>query len=74
MSKKITLSKNEEQILKLAIEEYGDLFPKIIEIPQKEFMTLVEKYLEIDLIPRNIILPNSSLNFNIDLISCSLSS
>ena len=68
MSKKITLSKNEEQILKLAIEEYGDLFPKIIEIPQKEFMTLVEKYLEIDLVPRNIILPNSSLKKILNII------
>ena len=68
MSNKITLSKNEEQILKLAIEEYGDLFPRIIEISQKEFMTLLEKYIEIDLVPKNIILPNGSLKKILNII------
>ena len=55
MSKQIVLSKNEELILKMAKEEYKDLFPKIIEISQKDFMLMLEKYLEISLMPKNII-------------------
>ncbi len=68
MSNKITLSKNEEQILNLAIEEYEDLFPNIIEISQKDFMTLVEKYIDIDLVPRNIILPKGILKKILNII------
>ena len=68
MSKQITLSKNEELILKMAIEEYKDLFSKIIQIPQKEFMTMLEKYLEITLTPKNIILPSANLKKILNII------
>ena len=68
MSKQITLSKNEELILKMAIEEYKDLFSKIIQIPQKEFMTMLEKYLEISLTPKNIILPSNNLKKILNII------
>ena len=68
MSKQITLSKNEELILKMAIDEYKDLFSKIIQIPQKEFMTMLEKYLEITLTPKNIILPSANLKKILNII------
>ena len=68
MSKQIVLSKNEELILKMAKEEYKDLFPKIIEISQKDFMLMLEKYLEISLMPKNIILPSGTLKKILNII------
>ncbi len=68
MSKQIVLSKNEELILKMAKEEYKDLFPKIIEISQKDFMLMLEKYLEISLTPKNIILPSGTLKKILNII------
>ncbi len=68
INKQTTLSKNEELILKMAIEEYKDTFPRIIEIHQKEFMKIIEKYLEISLAPKNIILPSGSLKKILNII------
>ena len=58
----INLSKEEQTILNLAIEEYKDLFPKILEISKHDFFPTFEKYLEISLIPKNIILQSGTLN------------
>ena len=68
INKQTSLSKNEELILKMAIEEYKDTFPRIIEIHQKEFMKIIEKYLEISLAPKNIILPSGSLKKILNII------
>ncbi len=58
----IQLTKEEEQILKLAIEEYNELFPRILEITQEKFIPTLEKYLNITLIPKKQIFQTYSLS------------
>ena len=67
-NRQIVLSKNEELILKMAKEEYKDLFPKILEIHENDFMSMLEKYLEISLMPKNIILPSGTLKKILNII------
>ena len=64
----INLSKDEQIILKIAIGEYEDLFNKILEIPQNSFITTLEKYIQISLIPRNIILPSGTMKKILQII------
>ena len=64
----INLTKEEQTILNLAIEEYKDLFPKILEISKPDFFPTFEKYLQISLIPKNIILQSGTLNKIIQII------
>lgn len=71
-NRQIVLSKNEELILKMAKEEYKDLFPKILEIHENDFMSMLEKYLEISLMPKNIILPSGTLKKNFKYNSISI--
>ena len=58
----IQLTKEEDQILKLAIEEYKELFPRILEITQPKFIPTLEKYLKITLFPKKQIFQNYSLS------------
>ena len=50
----MNLKKEEQVILKIAIDEYNDLFPKILEISKQDFLPTLEKYIEISLIPKNL--------------------
>ena len=58
----IQLTKEEAQILKLAIEEYKELFPRILEITQPKFIPTLEKYLKITLFPKKQIFQTYSLS------------
>ena len=65
---KISISKEEELILKIAIEEYKELFPRILEINQLQFMPTLEKYIKISLIPKNMIVQSNTLNKILQII------
>ncbi len=60
--KGLYLSKEEEQLLNIAIEEYNDLFPKILILPKSEFLSQLKRYFQITLVPRNVFLPRETLN------------
>ena len=62
------LSNDEQLILKIAIGEYKDLFNKILEIPKNNFISILEKYIQISLIPRNIILPSGTMKKILQII------
>ena len=62
------LSNDEQIILKIAIGEYKDLFNKILEITQNNFISTLEKYIQISLIPRNIILPSGTMKKILQII------
>ena len=64
----LTLSKEEGQLLKIALEEYNELFPRILEIKNPMFIQILEKYLKITLVPKNIILKSNSLNKILQII------
>ena len=65
---KLNLTKDEQSIFKIAIEEYDDLFHKILEIPQINFISILEKYIQISLIQKNIILPSGTTKKILDII------
>ena len=58
----MNLKKEEQVILKIAMDEYNELFPRILEIPKQDFIPILQKYLEISLIPRNLIMQSGTLN------------
>ena len=60
--KGLYLSKEEEKLLNIAIEEYNDLFPKILILPKSEFLSQLKRYFQITLVPRNVFLPRETLN------------
>ena len=65
---KVIITKEEESILKISIEEYKELFPRILEISHSNFIPILEKYLKISLIPKNPILQSTSFNKIIQII------
>ena len=56
-----TLSIEEEHLLKTAIEEYDDLFPKILLISQQNFISTLEKYITISSQAKSIDINQQSL-------------
>ena len=52
--KKYNLSKEEENLLKIAYDEYFDLFPNILNIHNKDFIPTLTKYIQISLDPKNL--------------------
>ena len=60
--KGLYLSKEEETLLNISIEEYNDLFPKILTLPKNEFLSQLKRYFQITLVPRNVFLPRDTLN------------
>ena len=60
--KGLYLSKEEETLLNISIEEYNDLFPKILTLPKNEFLSQLKRYFQITLVPRNVFLPRETLN------------
>ena len=65
---KMNLTKDEQAIFKIAIEEYDDLFHKILEIPQNNFISILEKYIQISLIQKNMILQSGTTKKILDII------
>ena len=64
----MNLKKEEQVILKIAIDEYNDLFPRILEISKQDFLPILEKYLEISLIPKNLIMQSGTLSKILQII------
>ena len=64
----MNLKKEEQVILKIAMDEYNELFPRILEIPKQDFIPILQKYLEISLIPRNLIMQSGTLNKILQII------
>ena len=60
--KKLNLSDNEIILLKIAIDEYSDLFPEILNMNKNDFLTSLQKYILINISPKNIILPTGTLS------------
>jgi len=53
--KKYNLSKEEENLIKIAFDEYHDLFPNILNIHKRDFIPTLLKFIQISLIPKNLI-------------------
>ena len=49
LTKKYSLNKDEESLLKIAIDEYNDLFPNLLNIHKKDFISNLEKFIIISL-------------------------
>ena len=60
--KKYKLSENEYALLKIAEYEYNDLFPEILKHNKANFFSSLQRYILINLSPKNIIFPNGTLN------------
>ena len=60
--KGLYLSKEEETLLNMLIEEYNDLFPKILSLPRNKFLSELKRYFQITLVPRNVFLPRETLD------------
>ena len=56
-----SLTSDEHNLLQLANEEYEDLFPYIMSYSQCDFITTLEQYIQISLVPRSISFPQSSI-------------
>ena len=66
--KEYKLTKEEENLLHISIQEYNDLFSQILLIPKKEFILSLEKYILISLVPRNINYPEGTLKKILNII------
>ena len=64
-----TLSIEEEHLLKTAIEEYDDLFPKIMLVSQQNFISILEKYITISSQAKSIDINQQSLTKIIAIIN-----
>ena len=61
------LSEEEDELLKIAVNEYKDLFPKIIQIPHSEFISTLERYIIISL-QGKLSFPSGSLSKILSII------
>ena len=68
IEEKMDLSKDEQIIFRIAIEEYNDLFNKILEIPQNNFISTLEKFIQISLVSKNMILPSGTISKILQII------
>ena len=62
------LTKPEITLFNIALEEYYDLFPKIMNLKKKEFLPTLEKYIIITLQPRNINYSQETINKILSII------
>ena len=60
--KGLYLNKEEETLLNMLIDEYNDLFPKILSLPKNKFLSELKRYFQITLVPRNVFLPRETLD------------
>ena len=59
---KYKLSENEYVLLKIAEYEYNDLFPEILKLNKTNFFSSLQRYILINLSPKNIIFPKGTLD------------
>ena len=60
--KKFKLTENEYALLQIAENEYNDLFPEILKNNKVTFFSSLQRYILINLSPKNIIFPNGTLD------------
>lgn len=60
--KKFKLTENEYALLQIAENEYNDLFPEILKNNKATFFSSLQRYILINLSPKNIIFPNGTLD------------
>ena len=65
---KFDLSKEEETLLNIAYDEYNDLFSQILILKKNNFLSSLQKFIQISLIPKNIIYPTGTLSKILDII------
>ena len=59
---KYKLTENEYNLLKIAENEYNDLFPEILKQNKTNFFSSLQRYILINLSPKNIIFPNGTID------------
>ena len=60
--RKFRLTENEYALLKIAEYEYNDLFPEILKNNKSNFFSSLQRYILINLSPKNIIFPTGTLD------------
>ena len=65
---KFDLSKEEETLLNIAYDEYNDLFSQILLLKKNYFLSSLQKFIQISLIPKNIIYPTGTLSKILNII------
>ena len=60
--RKFRLTENEYALLKIAEYEYNDLFPEILKNNKANFFSSLQRYILINLSPKNIIFPTGTLD------------
>ena len=60
--RKFRLTENEYALLKIAEYEYNDLFPEILKNNKSNFFSYLQRYILINLSPKNIIFPTGTLD------------
>ena len=69
--RKYKLTENEYALLKIAEYEYNDLFPEILKLNKANFFSSLQRYILINLSPKNIIFPNGTLDKILKIIEMS---
>ena len=69
--RKYKLTENEYALLKIAEHEYNDLFPEILKHNKATFFSSLQRYILINLSPKNIIFPNGTLDKILKIIEMS---
>ena len=59
---KYKLTENEYTLFKIAENEYNDLFPEILKNNKANFFSSLQRYILINLSPKNMIFPNGTLD------------
>ena len=69
--RKYRLTENEYALLKIAEYEYNDLFPEILKSNKSNFFSSLQRYILINLSPKNIIFPTGTLDKILKIIEMS---
>ena len=60
--RKFRLSDNEYTLLKIAEYEYNDLFPEILKNSKSNFFSTLQRYILINISPKNLFFPNGTID------------
>lgn len=63
-----SLTPEEDNLLSIALDEYDDLFPNIMTCPQADFIPILERYIQIALVPKGKVYPSGTLSKIIKII------
>ena len=64
------LSPEEEPLLSIALDEYDDFFPNIMTCPQADFIPILERYIQIALVPKGKVYSSGTLSNVLKIIQC----